>query len=124
MTNHQPDADPDATIARTAVHEYLTARSEHWRQLAIATRDPDRQATYHAAENRLTRWREQGVLDSWVANDVLEAAKQNAAREHREALATPVGSAVSEAALQRVQAIRRWCRAQGYVLGDDVTEGE
>jgi hypothetical protein len=122
--NHQPDEDPDATVAREAIDEYLTARSEHWRQIAIATRDSDRQATYHAAENRLTRWREHGELDSWVANDVVEAAKQNAARERLEAMATPVGSTVAEAATQRVQAIRRWCRTQGYVLADDVAEGE
>ena len=63
------------------------------------------------------------AVDNWVANHVADAARDNAAREHQEAVAAGVGPQVSDAAARRVHAVRRWLRSQGHQLADDVVEG-
>ncbi|MFI9363781.1 hypothetical protein ACIG5E_22410 [Kitasatospora sp. NPDC053057] len=122
MTSPQHDPEGDAAMARSAIDAYLTNRARYWERAAQQTKAADALAVYRAARNRLARWKNEGVVDDWVASAVVEAAEQDAARIGREAAAARTGPALHATAVRHTEAIRRWLGTHGHGLGDNPSE--
>ncbi|MET8624231.1 hypothetical protein ABZW30_10830 [Kitasatospora sp. NPDC004669] len=122
MTSPQHDPERDEAMARSAIDAYLTNRTRYWERAAQQTKAAEAQAAHRAARNRLARWKNDGVLDDWVASAVVEAAEQDAARIGRETAAAKAGPALHATAIRHTEAIRRWLHAQGHRLADNTPE--
>ncbi|MQS16124.1 hypothetical protein F7Q99_28785 [Streptomyces kaniharaensis] len=122
MTSPQHDPERDEAMARSAIDAYLTNRTRYWERAAQQTKAAEAQAAHRAARDRLTRWKNDGVLDDWVASAVVEAAEQDAARIGRETAAAKTGPALHATAVRHTESIRRWLHAQGHRLPDNTPE--
>ncbi|WP_369185836.1 hypothetical protein [Streptomyces sp. Y1] len=122
MTSPQHDPERNEAMARSAIDAYLTNRTRYWERAAQQTKAAEAQAAHQAARDRLARWKNDGVLDDWVASAVVEAAEQDAARIGHETAAAKTGPALHATAVRHTEAIRRWLHAQGHRLPDNTPE--